>query len=136
MESEPDIRYLVSPNVSNDELNALFRAAREAHADRDFGAVLGRSLGYVCGFQGERLVGFVNVAWDGGLHAFLLDATVHPDVRRQGIGRPLVAAAVDLARAAGVEWVHADLEPELRDFYAACGFRPTEASLIHLVDDG
>ena len=44
--------------------------------------MLARSLTYVAAYDtvggGEQLVGFVNVAWDGGIHAFLLDTTVHP----------------------------------------------------------
>ncbi|TDC74765.1 GNAT family N-acetyltransferase, partial [Streptomyces hainanensis] len=40
-----------------------------------------------------RLVGFVNVAWDGGAHAFLLDTVVASDHRRLGIAARLVAVA-------------------------------------------
>ena len=35
------------------------------------------SLGWVCATDGGgSLVGFVNVAWDGGVHAFVLDTLV------------------------------------------------------------
>jgi hypothetical protein len=36
----------------------------------------GNSLGWVCARNKDELVGFVNVAWDGGAHAFILDAIV------------------------------------------------------------
>lgn len=79
------------------------------------------------------MVGFVNLAWDGGAHAFLLDTTVHPDVRQQGIGRRLVQRAVEVARLrGGVEWLHVDFETHLRGFYERCGFRPTDAGLLNL----
>ena len=94
--------------------------------------MLNHSLSYICAYLDERLVGFVNLAWDGGIHAFLLDTTVHPDVRRQGIGVQLVAEAVKVAQERGIEWVHVDYEPHLRGFYERCGFRDTEAGLIHL----
>jgi hypothetical protein len=29
-------------------------------------------------FGDRALIGFVNVAWDGGDHAFLIDTKVHP----------------------------------------------------------
>src|SRR4051794_16502999 len=40
----------------------------------------------------ERLVGFVNVAWDGGHHAFLLDTKTHDDWQPHGV--PWVTLAV------------------------------------------
>jgi GNAT superfamily N-acetyltransferase len=79
------------------------------------------------------LVGFVNVAWDGGDHAFLIDTKTRVDRQREGIGTLVVRAAIEDARAAGCEWLHVDFRPELRPFYvAACGFRETDAGLFHL----
>jgi len=77
----------------------------------------------------------VNLAWDGGVHAFLVDVTVHPDFRRRGIGQQLVKRAVEIARERGIEWVHVDFESRLRGFYQQCGFRYTEAGLIHLREE-
>jgi GNAT superfamily N-acetyltransferase len=94
--------------------------------------VLKRSLAHVGAYDGDRLVGFVNVAWDGGVHAFLLDTTVHPDVQRQGIATSLVRRAAELAGERGAEWLHVDYEPHLESFYRGCGFRPTGAGLIAL----
>lgn len=91
------------------------------------------SLGWVCAREAGRLVGFVNVAWDGGAHAFLLDTVVAPSCRGRGVGTALVARATAGARAAGCEWLHVDYEDHLRSFYTnACGFRPTAAGLIAL----
>jgi GNAT superfamily N-acetyltransferase len=91
------------------------------------------SLGWVCARLDGELVGFVNVAWDGDVHAFVLDTLVAGDRRHAGIGAELVAVAVREARAAGCEWLHVDFEDHLRAFYFdACGFRPTNAGLIAL----
>jgi GNAT superfamily N-acetyltransferase len=91
------------------------------------------SLGWVCARDAGRLVGFVNVAWDGGAHAFVLDTMVDGARRRSGIGAELVAEAVRRAREAGCEWLHVDFEDHLRPFYFdACGFTPTAAGLIAL----
>ena len=79
-----------------------------------------------------RLVGFVNVAWDGGTHAFLLDTCVALDRQRSGVGAELVQRAVDAARDAGCTWLHVDFEPHLEPFYARCGFSPTAAGLLRL----
>jgi GNAT superfamily N-acetyltransferase len=91
------------------------------------------SLGWVCARDGGRLVGFVNVAWDGSGHAFILDTVVAADARRLGVGTGLVDEAVRRASAAGCQWLHVDFEEHLRDFYFdACGFRATDAGLIAL----
>jgi GNAT superfamily N-acetyltransferase len=118
-------------------LNALFAEAWPGPGpDRDFSPVLQRSLGYVCAYRGDALVGFVNVAWDGGVHTFLLDTTVRPELRRQGIGRQLVRHAEALARQIGAEWLHVDFEPERESFYRRCGFHETQAGLINLQAPG
>ena len=128
---DTDVVYRVCPPVGAGELDDLFAASWGGHERRDFGPVLRRSLVYVCAYRG-RLVGFVNVAWDGGVHGFLLDTTVHPDLRRRGIGRRLVRLAAAEAGRRGVEWLHVDFEPHLRRFYEGCGFRLSEAGLLKL----
>ncbi|MBW8724292.1 MAG: GNAT family N-acetyltransferase [Inquilinus limosus] len=119
----------------NDELNALHAECFEHPVlDDDWWGQVNRfSLGWVCLRQAGRLAGFVNVAWDGGVHAFLLDTAVTPSLQRQGHATRLVAEAVAQARVAGCEWLHVDFDPHLRGFYLdACGFQPTEAGLVRL----
>jgi ribosomal protein S18 acetylase RimI-like enzyme len=122
----------VSPLVSNDALNELFATAWANHISSDFEPILSHSLLYVCAYDNGRLVGFVNVAWDGGIHGFILDTTVHADYQRRGIGRKLVEAAIESSRAKGIEWLHVDYELRLDEFYKACGFRHTAAGLLNL----
>jgi GNAT superfamily N-acetyltransferase len=129
------ISYRISPAVTNDALNALFATAWPNHVWSDFAPVLSRSLAYVCAYQQDRLIGFVNLAWDGGIHAFLLDTTVHPDLRRHGIGRELVTRAAQVARERGIVWLHVDYEPHLESFYRGCGFQHTAAGLMRLEQD-
>lgn len=124
--------YLISPPLTNDELNALNASAWPDHTWRDYQPVLSRSLAYICTYSEDRLIGFVNLAWDGGEHAFLLDTLVRPEFRRRGVGRELVMRAVAEAGERGLKWVHVDFEPHLRGFYEQCGFRDTAAGLIRL----
>ena len=127
------IRLEADPFPTDEQLAPLWLAAWGAPLSRGYGQnVLKRSLAHVGAYDGERLVGFVNVAWDGGVHAFLLDTTVHPDVQRQGIATSLVRRAAELAGERGAEWLHVDYEPHLESFYRGCGFRPTGAGLIAL----
>ncbi len=124
----------VVPNgpVTNDELNGLFHAAWIAHAPRDFGLVLNRSLVYLTAREHGELIGFANVAWDGGQHAFLLDPTVHPRFQRRGIGTRLVRESARAVQARGVPWLHVDFESDLEEFYVRAGFRLTPAGVWDL----
>ncbi|NNH64265.1 GNAT family N-acetyltransferase [Rhizobium laguerreae] len=122
----------IDPFPSTAELNALWSAAWGSQQSRDFAPILSRSLAHIGAYDNERLVGFVNVAWDGGIHAFILDTSVHPYMRRQGIATRLVKEATRVARERGAAWLHVDFEPHLTGFYRACGFAPTEAGLIKL----
>ncbi|KQT48551.1 acetyltransferase [Devosia sp. Leaf420] len=126
------ISLLTDPFPSDDALRALWRSAWGDEGPATWQTVLARSLVHVGAYEGEQLVGYVNVAWDGGIHAFLLDTSVHRDFQRQGIATRLVKAATEAARARGAQWLHVDFEPHLAGFYRACGFRATEAGLIGL----
>ena len=127
------ITYEVNPTVANAELDQLFVASwPNHHPPYDFAPELEHALAYVCAYSGEELIGFVRLAWDGSIHAFLLEPTVRPDYRRRGIGRTLVQRIVAVARERGMEWVHVDYTPDLRDFYRSCGFVPCDAGLVHL----
>jgi len=91
------------------------------------------SLSWLGAFDGERLVGFVNLAWDGGRHAFLLDTVVAPAHRGGGIGTELVTRAVRAASEAGCAWLHADFAADLVPFFRdRCGLAPTAAGLVRL----
>jgi len=129
------IKYEWRGAFGNAALNAL-------HAD-GFGHPVARtdwrerlerhSLGWVCAWEDGSLIGFVNVVWDGGVHAFVLDTVVAQHCRGRGVGAALVATAAQEARAAKCEWLHVDFEEHLRTFYFdSCGFKETTAGLIAL----
>ena len=122
-------------DFENEEVNRLHAECFEHRVlDDDWKAQVERhSLGWVTARDGAELVGFVNVPWDGAIHALILDTMVTPGRRRQGVGTKLVERAVDEARAAGCEWMHVDFDDQLKQFYFdACRFRPTNAGLIAL----
>jgi GNAT superfamily N-acetyltransferase len=129
------VRYEWRAAFANADLNGLHaQGFGQGLRDTDWlGQVERHSLGWVCAYEAARLIGFVNVAWDGGGHAFVLDTLVARDRRDAGIGRALVEVAERETRAAGCEWLHVDFAEELEAFYVgACGFTPMRAGLIAL----
>ena len=107
---------------ADEELRKFWLAVWGEPGPPEFAAVLSRSLGYLSAYDGLRLVGFVNIAWDGGQHASIFDTAVHPDYRRRGVGSRLVGQAVELARRRGARWLHVDFAAHLTGFYERCGF--------------
>ncbi|WP_246227441.1 GNAT family N-acetyltransferase [Propioniciclava coleopterorum] len=130
------LTYDLSPPLDDAELDAL-------HAAAFGGSPLGapwrerlerHSLFWIAATLNGDLVGFVNVIGDGGVHAFLLDTCVAPDLQGRGIGASLVRRAAAEARRRGCHWLHADYEPHLVEFYErGCGMRPTAAGLLRLI---
>jgi GNAT superfamily N-acetyltransferase len=130
--------YTWRGRVENEELNELHAEAFETRVystdEWNWVELLDRhSLGWVVARDGARLVGFVNVLWDGLVHAWMQDTMVASDARHRGVGTEVVKLATREARAAGCEWLHVDFDEHLRSFYLdACGFTPTHAGVIEL----
>jgi len=128
------ISYAWREPVGDDEMVDLVASHGGSPSVGWWDRISTHSLGWVSARDPDGLlVGFVNVAWDGGDHAFLIDTKTRGSHQRQGIGRELVRRAVVNARLAGCAWLHVDFEPQLAPFYFdACGFRRTDAGLVRL----
>lgn len=126
------IEITTDPFPEDDALHTLWHLAWGDAGPDTFQPLLERGLAHVGAFADGELIGFVNVAWDGGVHAFVLDTCVVPEFRRQGIAVRLVKRAAEVARQRGAHWLHVDFEPHLEGFYRQCGFAPTAAGLMRL----
>ncbi|MBB4051813.1 ribosomal protein S18 acetylase RimI-like enzyme [Devosia subaequoris] len=126
------IAYVVNPFPEAGVLDDFWRRAWGGPPLDNYDQVLKRSLAHLGAMDGGRLIGFVNIAWDGGVHAFILDTAVDVAYRRRGIASELVRRGAELARGQQMQWLHVDFEPHLEGFYRACGFGPTAAGLMRL----
>jgi len=133
------ITYEWRGDFTNSELSALHAEAFETptydEAEWNWLEQVHRhSLGWVVAREANgRLVAFVNVPWDGLLHAWIQDTMVAKIARHEGIGKRVVQIAIEEGRRAGCEWMHVDFDEPLGPFYFdACGFKPTNAGLIAL----
>ena len=129
-----EVSYVWRGPIDDSEMVGLVESYGGTPAPGWWDQIRSHSLGWVTARTTDHvLVGFVNVAWDGGAHAFLLDTRTHGDCRGRGIGTELVRLAAVHSREAGCEWLHVDFASQLATFYVdACGFRPTDAGLIDL----
>jgi ribosomal protein S18 acetylase RimI-like enzyme len=131
MNSEVTFRRGERPETR--QLHELFEAAW-GNPKTGYERALDHSFTWITAHADDRLVGFVNVAWDGDIHFFLLDTTVHPDWQGGGIGRRLVDEAIDACRGRG-EWLHVDADEQLMArLYGPAGFEPAPAGLVDLTN--
>jgi GNAT superfamily N-acetyltransferase len=128
------ISYEWRGHFENAEVNAL-HAAGFAHrllGDDWRAQVSGHSLGWACARDGRELVGFVNVPWDGGVHAFILDTLVAARAQHHGVGtrlvaprrphRPAVTGSLLAGRRYRLRWTR---NARSRSAISAAGRRPT-----------
>ena len=91
------------------------------------------SLGWATARIDWKLVGFLNVVTDGGIHAWLQDVVVEPDNQQHGIGATMIELAAEKCSEAGCEWLHVDFGDDVAGFYLdKCGFRATSAGIRYL----
>ena len=134
----PDVTYEWRGAFTNDEIHRLHAEAFETrlfdeHEWDWVTQVDTYSLGWVVARHDGWFVGFVNVLWDGFVHAFIEDVMVAGSMRHRGIGVGVVRAARDGAIQAGCEFLHVGFDDDLREFYIdACGFTPTPGGLMEL----
>lgn len=132
------VSYEWRGSFENVEINELHAEAFETRVYSDdewnwVDLVAKHSLGWVVARDGERLVGFVNVPWDGFTHAWVQHTMVASTDRSRGIGTRLIEIVRSECQRAGCEWLHVDFDENLEKFYfQSCRFIPTSAGLIRL----
>ncbi|MAN77150.1 MAG: GNAT family N-acetyltransferase [Rhizobiales bacterium] len=128
------IELSVSPHVDTHQLQELLRASWEDHIDCDLVERHASSLAYIVAYVGGDLVGYLNIAHDGCRHAFIVDVTVHPNMRRMGIALGMLKKAVDICTERGYEWIHLDFDDHLEPLYRKAGFKIGKSGLFHITN--
>jgi GNAT superfamily N-acetyltransferase len=133
-----DVVFRVRPKIENTEMERLHAEGFEHPvAGYDWASLLEHhSLTWIGAYRRGELVGFVNVAWDGGVHAFLPDTAVAAQLRHREIGTRLVREAIAaVRRIPGIEWLHVDSDEQLMSrFYVPAGFDRTPAGIVKVGD--
>ena len=118
------VTFIPNAPVTTRAITNLREAVGWERHDEDYQAALKGYWATMSGFDAPgTLVSWCAILSDGVRHAVLIDVIVHPNWQRQGIGKELVAAAIQHIRAHSISIIHVDFEPELTTFYERCGFR-------------
>ena len=115
---------IINPNVPPLAISDLREAVGWDRSDEDYPAALKGYWATIGGFDNSgKLIAWCAIVSDGVRHAVLLDVIVHPLFQGQGIGRELVAQAIQHIRSHGISIIHVDFLPEKANFYERCGFK-------------
>ena len=115
----------------------------DAHVARfleisDYGALAHPPLGCFVARQGGRLLGFILGEAQAGEYGlprgiWIVAVGVHPEARRQGVGRTLVESVLKQCGEKGITDIYAVLRPEdTRDmeFLKSCGLSDTPITVL------
>ena len=124
-------------------------ATWDAHVARfleisDYETLVHPPVGCFVARQGGRLLGFILAEMQAGEYGlprglWIVAVGVHPDARRQGVGRMLVEQVVRQCKQTGVSDIYAVLRPEdARDieFLSSCGLSQTPITVLGRRIDG
>lgn len=118
------VMFAITPDMAPGAIADLRAAVGWDQLDGDYPAALAGYWATLGGFDADgALVAWLAILSDGVRHAALLDVVVHPRWQGQGVGRELVARAIDHCLSHGVTLIHVDFLPERAAFYERCGFR-------------
>ena len=96
-----------------------------------FHKILNQSLTWVTAHQNDELIGWINVAWDGFVHAFLVDRTAVND-ELGALRRELVKQAVEAIRRnhPTVSKIHLDCREEEVAEFVPIGLQPLPGGIV------
>jgi ribosomal protein S18 acetylase RimI-like enzyme len=106
------------------EPGTLAKRVRELLADRAITVLLAGD-----GPEGLAVLRFRRAIWTPGLECYLAELYVVPTRRRQGLGRALLQAAIELARSEGADTMDLGTSEDdvaARALYESLGFRNRE----------
>ena len=129
----PKISFTLNPVISAQAICDLREAVGWDRAEEDYPVALRGYWATVGGFDTtNKLVAWCAVLSDRVRHAVLLDVIIHPSYQRKGVGKALVATAVEHIKAHMITIIHVDFEPETTAFYTACGFQVGLGGIIEI----
>ena len=87
----------------------------------EFYTAEGRSI--FVAIQDDKTIGIIGMVYSDRSHGVIAHLAVHPNTRRQGIGRQLIDNAVAVL---GLKDIEAETDQDAVDFYRACEFETQE----------
>jgi ribosomal protein S18 acetylase RimI-like enzyme len=116
------LKYEIKADVRPEQIAELRKAVGWNGMVNSYKKSLSYSYFYICCFDGNNLVGFLDVVSNRITDAYIQDVIVNPNYQRKGIGTKLMNMAIDKIKHDGVYAISVLFDEKLVSFYKKFGF--------------
>ena len=117
------LEYKTNPVASPESIAALRRSVGWGGMEAELRNPALRDYLQIACYDGDELVGFLDVVSNGVTDAYIQDVMVRPDYQGKGIGTELMNRAINRLKADHIYMISVIYgEEELRPFYERFGF--------------
>ena len=116
------IRFEIKGNVQPEQIAELRKSVGWNGMEVSLRKSLANSYFYICCFDDDKLIGYLDVVSNGVTDAYIQDVTVNPAYQGKGIGTKLMNTAIDKLKHDGVYAISVLFEEKLLTFYKKFGF--------------
>lgn len=116
------MRYEFSTRVSPHEIAELRKSVGWNSMEECHKNSLKQSYFYICCYEGDKLIGFLDVVSNGVTDAYIQDLMVSPEYQGKGIGTNLMNKAIERLKEDNIYMISVIFEESLLSFYKRFGF--------------
>ncbi len=116
------MKYEFSPQVSPQEVSELRNSVGWNGMEQCYKNSFKRSYFYICCYDDNKLIGFLDVVSNGVTDAYIQDVMVNPDYQGKGIGTNLMKLAIDKLIEDNIYMISVLFQDSLLPFYKKFGF--------------
>ncbi len=116
------MKYEFSPQVSPKEVSELRNSVGWNGMGQCYKNSLKKSYFFICCFDDNKLIGFLDVVSNSVTDAYIQDVIVNPDFQGKGVGTNLMKLAIDKLIEDNIYMISVLFEEPLLPFYKKFGF--------------
>lgn len=116
------IKYEVKGMVEPIQIAKLRKTVGWNGMENSYKNSLNNSFFYICCYDDNNLIGFLDVISNGVTDAYIQDVMVNPKYQRKGIATTMMNMAIDRLKQNGVYAISVLFEKNLLTFYQKFGF--------------
>jgi GNAT superfamily N-acetyltransferase len=126
-----ELKFEPNGKVSPEEI-AQLRESVGWETKGDYGKILENSHFYVVTRDGDKLVGFVNLAGGVAGDCLIYDLCVHPDYQRKGIATRMIHEVIEYCKGNSINGLNVLFEEKNRPFFQRLGFRMMQGGYLDI----
>lgn len=116
------MEYEFNRSVSADKIAALRSSVGWNRMKECYNNVLATSYFHIACYDGEKLIGYIDVVSNGITDAYIQDLIVSPSYQGQGIGTELMNRTIAYLKEKKIYAISVLFEERLKGFYKKFGF--------------